>query len=129
MIALCPPAPPAKSDLDVTLAELKVNSEFIRFHSPAYGGNAFNPNTGRKMEDPTAGARFSPFPDLHGVNVPTTHAGSTTQASALESVFHDVPHVPNPPTRPTNCGSSFLAVCVCADPSRYSSWSTLSFDK
>ncbi len=48
------------------------------------------------MADPTAGARFSPFPDLHGVNVPTTYAGSTAQASALESVFHDVPHIPNP---------------------------------
>jgi hypothetical protein len=48
------------------------------------------------MADPTAGARFSPFPDLRGVNVPTTYAGSTAQASALESVFHDVPHIRNP---------------------------------
>jgi len=97
MIGFCPAAPAAKNDLDVTLAELRVNSELVRFHPPAYEGNAFNPNTGRKMADPTAGARFSPFPDLHGVNVPTTYAGSTTQASALESVFHDVPHVPDPP--------------------------------
>jgi hypothetical protein len=48
------------------------------------------------MADPTAGAQFSPFPDLHGVNVSTTYAGSIAQASALESVFHDVPHVPDP---------------------------------
>jgi hypothetical protein len=97
MIALCPAAPATKGDLDVALAELKADSELIRFHAPAYAGNAFNPNTGRKMEDPTAGARFSPFPDTHGVNVPTNYTGSTPLSAALESVFHDVPHIPNPP--------------------------------
>jgi hypothetical protein len=97
MIVLCPAAPTVRSDLDVALAELKTGSELIRFHSPDYTGNAFNPNTRRKMEDAAAGARFSPFPDPRGVNVPTTYAGSTRLASALESVFHDVPHTPNPP--------------------------------
>jgi len=96
MIVLCPAAPTVRGDLDVALAELKSGSELVRFHSPAYQGNAFNPNTGRKMEDAAAGARFSPFPDPRGVNVPTTYAGSTQLASALESVFHDVPHIPSP---------------------------------
>ena len=58
-VVLCPAAPTVSGDLDVSLAELKPGSELIRFHSPAYAGNAFNPNTGRKMEDAAAGARFS----------------------------------------------------------------------
>jgi hypothetical protein len=42
------------------------------------------------------GARFSPFPDHAGVNVPILYAGTTEKSAALESVFHDVPHIKNP---------------------------------
>ncbi len=49
------------------------------------------------MEDLTAGARFNPFQNLLGHDVPTIYAGSTNFAAALESVFHDLPHTPKPP--------------------------------
>jgi hypothetical protein len=49
------------------------------------------------MEDATEGARFSPFADGAGVNVPSIYAGTTDFAAAMESVFHDIRHVPNPP--------------------------------
>jgi hypothetical protein len=62
---------------------------------------SFNPHldrTGRPKPIDLAegGARFSPFPDASGKNVPTFYAGSTEKAAALESVFHDLPHEPNP---------------------------------
>ena len=93
----CPLAPAAPNPLDVALVDVEADSELVRFHSPAYAANAFNPNAGKKMEDAAAGARFSPFSVANGINVPTTYAGTTVLAAALESVFHDVPHIPNPP--------------------------------
>ena len=92
----CPEAPATRSDLGVNLVELKAGSELVRFHSPLFAGNAFNPNTGNRMEDATSGARFNPFPHPDGVNVPSIYAGGTEVAAALESVFHDVPHIPSP---------------------------------
>jgi hypothetical protein len=44
----------------------------------------------------TDGARFNPFPDKTGDNVPTIYAATTYDAAALESVFHNVPHVQTP---------------------------------
>jgi hypothetical protein len=48
------------------------------------------------MDIAEGGARFSPFPDSSGNNVPTFYAGTTEKAAALESVFHDLPHLPHP---------------------------------
>ena len=42
------------------------------------------------------GARFNPFPDTAGDNVPTIYAATTYEAAALESVFHQVPHIQTP---------------------------------
>jgi hypothetical protein len=44
----------------------------------------------------TDGARFNPFPDKDGDNVPTIYAATTYEAAALESVFHQVPHIQTP---------------------------------
>jgi hypothetical protein len=97
MTAICPSAPSAPADLDVVLTELAMGASLVRFHTPDYPATSFNPNFGKIMEDASQGARFSPFPDLAGVNVPSIYAGTTDFASALESVFHDIPHSPNPP--------------------------------
>jgi hypothetical protein len=101
MSATCPLPPPGAADLKVLLSQVPVGTELIRFHSPKFRGIAFNPNIDnhgrpKRMEDPLAGARFSPFAGVNGINVGTLYAGTTERAAALESVFHELPHVPNP---------------------------------
>jgi RES domain len=54
-----------------------------------------------RMQIATDGARFNPFPGFPNANIPTLYAGTTEHAAALESVFHDVEHIPNP-TYPEN---------------------------
>ena len=82
----------------VRLAELPAGRTLFRFHKNAiaYPPESFNPNTGRHIEDPDDGARFSPFPGVPSINIPTLYAADTLQGAALESVFHDVAHVPSP---------------------------------
>jgi hypothetical protein len=96
MTAICPAAPHSAAVLDVSLTDLAKGASLIRFHTPDYPGSSFNPNFGKSMDDATQGARFSPFPDPAGINVPSLYAGTTDFAAALESVFHDVRHIPNP---------------------------------
>lgn len=62
----------------------------------AHPSNSFNPNTGKDWTIDTDGARFNPFPDTTGTNVPTIYAATTYEAAALESVFHQVPHIQTP---------------------------------
>jgi hypothetical protein len=45
---------------------------------------------------PEDGTRFNPFPGAPSPNVPTLYAADRLSAAALESIFHDVPHVPSP---------------------------------
>jgi hypothetical protein len=97
MTAICPAAPLAPAVLAVSLIDLPKGARLVRFHTPDYPGNSFNPNIGKAMEDATEGARFSPFADAAGINVPSIYAGTTDFAAALESVFHDIRHVPDPP--------------------------------
>jgi hypothetical protein len=102
MTANCPLPPSAPTSLEVELRELTAGTRLVRFHSPKYPAIGFNPNvdlTGapKRMAISTDGARFNPFADAAGINVSTLYAGTTEHAAALESVFHDVLHVPNPP--------------------------------
>jgi hypothetical protein len=62
----------------------------------AYSPSSFNPNVGKDWTVATDGARFNPFPDKDGDNVPTIYAATTYEAAALESVFHQVPHIQTP---------------------------------
>src|ERR1700722_6278135 len=62
----------------------------------AYPPSSFNPNVGKDWTVATDGARFNPFPDKDGDNVPTIYAATTYEAAALESVFHQVPHIQTP---------------------------------
>jgi len=101
MTANCPHPPAAPTRLDIKLGKVPTGSRLVRFHSPHYPALGFNPNldsTGaaRRMDIKEDGSRFNPFPDKAGINVSTLYAGTTEHAAALESVFHDVPHVPNP---------------------------------
>lgn len=61
-----------------------------------YPPNSFNPNFGKDWTIDKDGARFNPFPDNSGDNVPTIYAATSYEAAALESVFHAVPHVQTP---------------------------------
>jgi hypothetical protein len=101
MNANCPHPPRKPATLGVELREIPPGTRLVRFHSPTYPALGFNPNVDsagvpKPMAIRAAGARFNPFPDAAGVNVSTLYAGTTEHAAALESVFHDVPHVPNP---------------------------------
>lgn len=96
MSTTCPPAPVTAADLDAKLKSLPAGTLFVRFHSPDYSASAFNSHLGKDMTVATDGARFSPFTNSAGTNVPTLYCGSTDTAAALESVFHDVPHAPDP---------------------------------
>jgi hypothetical protein len=102
MSASCPPPPGTPAHLKVTLRKLAAGTQLVRFHSPDYHVLGFNPNldkTGapKLMAIKSHGSRFNPFPNSAGINVSTLYAGTTDHAAALESVFHDVPHVPDPP--------------------------------
>jgi hypothetical protein len=86
----------------VGLEIVPVGAPLVRFHSISRAGFSFNPNIGTdgqptRMEIAEDGARFNPFPGRPSTNVPTLYAGSTAHAAARESVFHDVPHQPDPP--------------------------------
>jgi hypothetical protein len=101
MNANCPHPPRKPAALGVALHELPTGTRLVRFHSPKYQPFGFNPNVDsagapKPMAISTEGARFNPFPDATGVNVSTLYAGTTEHAAALESVFHDVSHVPDP---------------------------------
>jgi hypothetical protein len=56
----------------------------------------------------TDGARFNPFPDKDGDNVPTIYAATTYEAAALESVFHQVPHIQTPEIMRERCVKPIL---------------------
>jgi hypothetical protein len=57
--------------------------------------NSFNPNRDKRIDIPEDGSRFNPFPGAPAANVSTLYAADTLQGAALESVFHDVEHVPS----------------------------------
>lgn len=96
MSSSCPIATPFGSSLVIQTTELPSGTVLFRFHSNIYEANSFNPNTGRRIDLPEHGARFNPFPGAPAPNIPTLYAADTLTAAALESVFHDVEHVPSP---------------------------------
>lgn len=97
MSSNCPPAPvTADLALDLSTTSLEKGQELIRFFRSGYPPDTFNRNAHRRMDLPEHGSRFNPFPDAAGVNVPTLYAADALDSAALESVFHDVEHVPAP---------------------------------
>jgi hypothetical protein len=98
----CPRAPGSPSGALPQTILIPVGTTLTRFRGivvpPAtpFPPNSFNPNTGKKSTIATDGARFNPFPDTAGDNVPTIYAATTYEAAALESVFHQVPHIQSP---------------------------------
>lgn len=114
MSGVCPRPPASAGALRAAPAVLPIDTVLVRFHSPRFGALSFNPNVGpsgapRDIDRPEDGARFSPFSDDLGANVPTLYAGTTEYAAALESVFHDVPHVPDPPFPNSKLGHFVLS--------------------
>lgn len=81
-LAARPPDP-----LHVTMTTLAAGEVLHRVHRSKYKSDQFNPG-GR------GDARFSPLQDEHGQPVPTLYAGTTMACALMETVFHDVPHVP-----------------------------------
>jgi hypothetical protein len=101
MTRTCPTAPLKGGVIRVGFEIVPVGAPLIRFHSISRPGFSFNPNIAKdgqptSMEIAEEGARFNPFPGRPSTNVPTLYAGSTAHAAARESVFHDVPHEPDP---------------------------------
>jgi hypothetical protein len=101
MTRTCPTAPLKAGALRVELEIVPIGAPLVRFHSNSRAGFSFNPNIAAdglpsRMEIEDDGARFNPFPGRPSTNVPTLYAGSTAHAAARESVFHDVPHEPDP---------------------------------
>lgn len=96
MSSSCPIAPSFGSSLVIQTTELPSGKVLFRFHKNIYKADSFNLNTGKRIDLPEAGARFNPFPGAPATNIPTLYAADTLTAAALESVFHDVEHVPSP---------------------------------
>jgi hypothetical protein len=96
MSSNCPIAPTFGSALIVQTNSLPSGTVLFRFHKNIYKADSFNPNADKRIELPEAGARFNPFPGAPATNIPTLYAADTLMAAALESVFHDVAHVPSP---------------------------------
>jgi RES domain len=97
MSSSCPIAPPTPgSALVLQTTDLPSGTVLFRFHGNIYPANSFNPNTDRRIDKPDDGARFNPFPGAPSPNVPTLYAADALSAAALESIFHDVAHVPSP---------------------------------
>jgi hypothetical protein len=101
MTRTCPTAPPKAGVIRVGLEIVPIGASLFRFHSISRAGFRFNPNIAAdglptRMEMAEDGARFNPFPGRPSTNVPTLYVGSTMHAAARESVFHDVPHEPDP---------------------------------
>ena len=97
MSSRCPVAPGHhKSNLSLQLTTVAAGTRLVRFHGGTWPAHSFNPNTGKRIDVPTDGARFNPFPGTGGINVPTLYAADDVERAALESVFHDVPHIPSP---------------------------------
>lgn len=98
MSSSCPVAPLGTASFTVYTTELASGRVLFRFHknTSTHAASSFNPNTGKRIEIPDDGARFNPFPGAPSVNIPTLYAADTLQGAALESVFHEVEHVPSP---------------------------------
>ena len=79
------PAPSA--GLDLSMIILPVDSILHRVHLEDYGATAFNPGV-------HGNARFSPICNAEGQPIPTLYAGVSLACALMETVFHDVPHVP-----------------------------------
>lgn len=96
MSSNCPTAPTFGSALVVQTTDLRSGTVLFRFHKNIHQADSFNPNTDKRIDLPEAGARFNPFPGAPAPNIPTLYAADSLTAAALESIFHDVEHVPSP---------------------------------
>lgn len=70
------------------VARISWNSRRVlhRIHHEHYPGEVFNPGI-------AGNARFSPIKDSAGALIPTLYAGDAFECAAMETVFHDVPHL------------------------------------
>ncbi len=97
MSSNCPIAPPTLGPaLVLQTTDLTSGTVLFRFHKNTYKADSFNPNVGRRIDLPEDGARFNPFPGAPASNIPTLYAADSLTAAALESIFHDIEHVPSP---------------------------------
>ncbi|WP_437889609.1 RES family NAD+ phosphorylase [Phytobacter sp. V91] len=71
---------------NVSTKKWRAGQPIERIHRPQYSALQFNPGThsGR-------GARFSPFKDSTGKNVPTLYGGESSAVALMETLFHDLP--------------------------------------
>jgi len=79
------PPPPDLASLG-SLTVWKAHVPIHRIHPDAYGAAQFNPSLGN--------ARFSPIRSTAGTWVPTLYGATSFDGAAMETVYHDIPHVP-----------------------------------
>jgi len=96
MSSSCPIAPSLALGLSLKTTPLKKGTLLVRCHKGGHPANSFNPNTGKHIFIPEEGARFNPFPGAPAANISTLYAADLLEAAALESIFHDVEHIPSP---------------------------------
>jgi len=72
--------------LHVTRVSWNSRDVLHRIHHELYPGEVFNPGI-------AGNARFSPIKDSRGALIPTLYAGDGFDCAAMETVFHDVPHL------------------------------------
>lgn len=76
--------PPAS--LSCHIDTVRKGTVFYRVHNAKFRSMDFNPGYGN--------ARFSPIKDIKGTQIPTIYAGDSVRVALMESIFHDIPHVP-----------------------------------
>jgi hypothetical protein len=82
---ICPlPNPP----LDAAFVTWTREKPFHHIHPKIYGAAQFSPQ-------PKGNARFSTILDAAGAVIPTIYGGTTFDCAAMETVFRDVPFVPD----------------------------------
>lgn len=77
-------APPGK--LHVSRVRWRSGRVLHRIHHEHYPADVFNPGI-------RGNARFSPIQDRAGALIPTLYAADSFECAAMETVFHDVPHL------------------------------------
>lgn len=78
--------PPADLNDRIQLVTWPKGRVIHRIHPDQYKSAQFNPSS-------TGNARFSPISNAASAIIPTIYGGPAFECAAMETVFHDIPHV------------------------------------
>ncbi|WP_227318596.1 RES family NAD+ phosphorylase [Cedecea davisae] len=86
--ALLPELPEPGEGISVFKENLAAGTVLYRCHAMQWAGNSFNP--GRELGENDYGARFSPFKDELGMQVPSLYVADSLSGALAETLFHDL---------------------------------------